>query len=353
MDTPGVSPLEASASGTRPSVRSPSSTLTVVAPVYNEVEGIAHFVHALLQVMDQLPYAYTVLLVDDGGTDGTGPALDALHAEHPDRISVIHLSRNFGHQAALTAGMDYAEGDAVICLDADMQHPPELIPQLVARWEAGFDIVQATRAEEPTASLFKQITARVFYSMINRLSATRIEPNAADFRLLSRRVVEVFKVDLRERDRFIRGLVRWVGFSYTTVDFQAPPRFAGQTKYSLQRMVSFARTGLISFSKVPLKFAVLLGFTVSALSLLYGLYAVFAYLFFSAVIPGWASTVLVGTFLGGCQLLFLGLIGEYIATIFDEIKARPLYIVATLRPAVRHAQLAPASSRLETVSGHR
>src|SRR6185369_2232398 len=196
MDTSQVSPMDAGASGTRSSVRSPSSTLTVVAPVYNEVEGIAHFVNALLQVMNQLPYAYTLLLVDDGGTDGTGPALDALHAEHPDHISVIHLSRNFGHQAALTAGMDYAEGDAVICLDADMQHPPELIPQLVARWEAGFDIVQATRAEEPTASLFKQITARAFYSMINRLSATRIEPNAADFRLLSRRVVEVFKVDL-------------------------------------------------------------------------------------------------------------------------------------------------------------
>jgi polyisoprenyl-phosphate glycosyltransferase len=192
MDTPRVSAVESSAGlpTRRSSVRSPSSTLTVVAPVYNEVEGIAHFVHALLRVMDQLPYTYTLLLVDDGGTDGTGPALDTLQAEHPDRISVIHFSRNFGHQAALTAGMDYAEGDAVICLDADMQHPPEIIPQLVARWEDGVDIVQATRAEEPTASMFKHLTARVFYSMINRLSATRIEPNAADFRLLSRRVAD-------------------------------------------------------------------------------------------------------------------------------------------------------------------
>lgn len=334
------------------SLRPASSTLTVIAPVYNEVEGITHFVHAVLAVMDQLPYAYTLVLVDDGGTDGTGAALDALQAEHPDRITVLHLSRNFGHQAALTAGMDYADGDAVICLDADMQHPPELIPQLVARWEEGIDIVQATRAEEPTASWFKHLTARVFYAMINQLSATRIEPNAADFRLLSRRVVEVFKTDLRERDRFIRGLVRWVGFSYATVDFEAPPRFAGRTKYSLRRMVSFARTGLISFSKVPLKIAVVLGFTVSALSLLYGVYAIFAYLFFSAVIPGWASTVLVGTFLGGCQLLFLGLIGEYIATIFDEIKARPLYIVATVRPAAHQAQRAVGPSRLETAGGH-
>jgi polyisoprenyl-phosphate glycosyltransferase len=326
----------------RRSVRPASSTLTVVAPVYNEVEGIAHFVRALLEVTARLPYPSTLVLVDDGSTDGSGAALDALHAEHPQRVTVVRLSRNFGHQAALTAGMDYADGDAVICLDADMQHPPELIPQLVARWEEGFDIVQATRREEPTASWFKTVTARGFYALINRLSATRIEPNAADFRLLSRRVVEVFKEDLRERDRFIRGLVRWVGFAYCTVDFEAPPRFAGHTHYSLRRMVSFARTGLISFSKTPLKLAVLLGFSVSALSLLYSLYAIFAYLFFSAVIPGWASTVLVGTFLGGCQLLFLGLIGEYIATIFDEIKGRPLYIVATLRPAVRAAGATPA-----------
>ena len=324
--------------------RAAGSRVTIVAPVYNEVEGIAHFVRTLLEVTDRLRYASTLLLVDDGSTDGTGPALDELHAQYPDRVAVLHLSRNFGHQAALTAGMDYADGDAVVCLDADMQHPPDLVLQLVARWEQGFDIVQATRREEPSASWFKQVTARAFYALINRLSATRIEPNAADFRLLSRRVVDVFKQDLRERDRFIRGLVRWVGFAYCTVDFEAPPRFAGHTHYSLRRMLSFARTGLVSFSKTPLKLAVLLGFSVSALSLLYGLYAIFAYLFFRAVIPGWASTVLVGTFLGGCQLLFLGLIGEYIATIFDEIKARPLYIVAALRPAAGSAPRVPVSA---------
>jgi len=337
-----VDPVTGSAPDARRSRRPASAVLTVVAPVYNEVEGIVHFAQTLIEVMDGLPYAYTLLLADDGSTDGTGAALDALQAEHPERITVLHLSRNFGHQAALTAGMDYADGDAVICLDADMQHPPGLIPQLVARWEDGFDIVQATRRDEPTASWFKQATAHAFYALINRLSATRIEPNAADFRLLSRRVVEVFKQDLRERDRFVRGLVRWVGFPYCTVDFEALPRFAGHTHYSLRRMVSFARTGLISFSKAPLKVAVLLGFSVSALSLLYGLYAIFAYLFFRAVIPGWASTVLVGTFLGGCQLLFLGLIGEYIATIFDEVKARPLYIVATLRSATGAARRVPA-----------
>ena len=346
MDDSGLSGAARAAAATRErrTTRSSSATLTVVAPVYNEVGGIAHFAHTVLEVMDGLGYPYTVLLVDDGSTDGTAAALEALHAEHPDRIGVLSFSRNFGHQAALTAGMDYADGDAVICLDADMQHPPTLIPALVARWQDGFDIVQATRREEPTAGLFKQITARIFYSMINKLSATRIEPNAADFRLLSRRVVEVFKHDLRERDRFIRGLVRWVGFPYTTVDFEAPPRFAGETHYSLGRMVSFARTGLVSFSKAPLKVAVVIGFSVSVLSLLYGVYAIIAYLFFSATIAGWASTILVGTFLGGCQLLFLGLIGEYIASIFDEIKARPLYLLASVRPARAGAQTRPLAN---------
>ena len=319
-------------------------TVDIVVPAYNEAGSVARLHESVFRAVEGLPYSFRLIYVDDGSKDGTAEACRALLAQDP-RVGLIQLSRNFGHQAALTAGMDYADGDAVICLDADMQHPPELILQLVARWEQGFDIVQATRREEPTASWFKQTTARGFYALINRLSATRIEPNAADFRLLSRRVVDVFKQDLRERDRFIRGLVRWVGFSYCTVDFDAPPRFAGHTHYSLRRMLSFARTGLVSFSKTPLKLAVLLGFAVSALSLRYGVYAIFAYLFFRAVIPGWASTVLVGTFLGGCQLLFLGLIGEYIATIFDEIKARPLYIVATLRPAAGGAARAPVAAR--------
>jgi polyisoprenyl-phosphate glycosyltransferase len=316
--------------------------LSVVAPVYNEVEGIAHFVASLLDVLGRLPYDFEIVLVDDGATDGTGDLLDRLQAQHPGRLTVIHLSRNFGHQAALTAGMDHAGGDAVICLDADMQHPPAVIPEMVARWEEGFDVVQAARRPETeSAGWFKRATARAFYYGINLLSPTRIEPNAADFRLLSRPVMEVFRKDLRERDRFIRGLVTWVGFRYCRIEFDAPPRFAGRTNYSLLRMISFARTGLVSFSKIPLKLAVLFGFAVSGLSLLYGFYAIVAYLFFKATIPGWASTILVGTFLGGCQLFFLGLIGEYIATIFDEIKGRPIYIVARKQAAAPDAATPP------------
>ena len=309
--------------------------LSVVAPVYNEVEGIEHFVATVLDVLDRLPYDSELVLVNDGATDGTAEVLERLHAAHPDRIAVVHLSRNFGHQAALTAGMDCARGDAVICMDADLQHPPSLIPTMIERWQQGFDIVQTVRRHTADIGVFKDLTAKAFYALINRLSATHIEPDACDFRLLSRRVVEVFRKDVRERDRFLRGLVSWVGFRSCLLEFDAAARFAGQTKYSFVKMASLARAGLISFSKMPLKVAVLVGFVISGLSLLYGLYAIFAFLFFNAVIPGWASTVLVGTFLGGCQLFFLGLIGEYIATIFDEVKGRPLYIIATLQPVAK------------------
>ncbi len=306
--------------------------ITVVAPAYNEVEGIEHFVESLLAVLDTLPYNSAILLVDDGSSDGTLERLDALQAGYPGRIGVLHLSRNFGHQAAITAGMDYAEGDAVITMDADMQHPPGLLPELVKRWEAGFDVVQTIRRRTERVGGLKSLTSRAFYRLINRFSSTPIDPNASDFRLLSRRVVELFRRDLRERDRFLRGLVSWVGFKVARVQFDAPPRFAGETKYSFGKMAHLARVGLISFSKVPLKIAVLVGIVISGLSLLYGLYAVAAYfLLKKLVVPGWASTILVVTFLGGANLLVLGLIGEYIASIFEEIKGRPIYIVDTAR----------------------
>jgi polyisoprenyl-phosphate glycosyltransferase len=308
--------------------------ITVVAPAYNEVEGIEHFVESLLAILDTLPYNSAILLVDDGSTDGTRERLDALQAGYHGRIGVLHLSRNFGHQAAITAGMDYAKGDAVVTMDADMQHPPGLLPELVRRWAEGFDVVQTIRRRTERSGGFKSLTSRAFYRLINRFSSTPIEPNASDFRLLSRRVVELFRRDLRERDRFLRGLVSWVGFKVARVEFDAPPRFAGETKYSFGKMAHLARVGLISFSKVPLKIAVLVGIVVSGLSLLYGLYAVAAYfLLKKLVVPGWASTILVVTFLGGANLLVLGLIGEYIASIFEEIKGRPIYIVDTARLA--------------------
>jgi dolichol-phosphate mannosyltransferase len=308
--------------------------ITVVAPAYNEAEGIDHFVESLLAVLDALPHDSTILLVNDGSTDGTRERLDALQAACPRRIGVLHLSRNFGHQAALTAGMDYAEGDAVITMDADMQHPPSLVPELVKRWEEGFDIVQTIRRRTERTGGFKSLTSRAFYRFINRFSSTPIEPNASDFRLLSKRVVELFRHDLRERDRFLRGLVSWVGFRVLRVEFDAPARFAGETKYSFGKMTHLAGAGLISFSKMPLKIAVMLGLVISGSSLLYGVYAVATYfLLKKLVVPGWASTILVGTFLGGANLLFLGIIGEYIASMFEELKGRPIYIVEAWRAA--------------------
>ena len=314
--------------------------ITVVAPAYNEVEVIERFVTEILGVLDALPAETTLLVVDDGSTDGTREKLDALQAAHDGRIGVLHLSRNFGHQAALTAGMDWADADAVITMDADLQHPPALIPELVRRWKDGADIVQTVRRTSPDAGIVKDLASRGFYALINRLSSTPIEPNAADFRLLSRRVLDIFRRDIRERDRFLRGLVSWVGFRVVTVAFDAPARFAGSPKYGFREMARLARVGMISFSKVPLKIAVSLGLALSGLSLLYALYAIIVWSWFHrVVVPGWASIVLVSTFLGGANLVLVGLIGEYIASIFDEIKARPIYIVESARLPERSSGL--------------
>ena len=308
--------------------------ITLVAPAYNEAEGLSHFAQAVSSEMAALPYDYTLLFVNDGSTDRTREVLEKLHEADPQHVAVIHLSRNFGHQAALTAGMDYAGGDAVITMDSDMQHPPALIPRMLESWREGFDIVQTIRKSNDRSGWFKNATSRAFYSLVNGFSSTRIEPNASDFRLLSRRVVELFRRDLRERDRFLRGLVSWVGFPVARLEFEAPARLAGKTKYSLSKMASLARIGMISFSRAPLRLAVVSGFAISAVSLLYGLFALAAWLFFSrSLVPGWASIILVSTFLGGANLLFLGILGAYVASIVEEIKERPIYVVDEVRGA--------------------
>jgi len=303
--------------------------LTVVVPVFNEADGIDYFVKMLLYELDKLVLDADVILVNDGSQDKTADFIDAIQKSFPTRVSVIHFSRNFGHQAALTAGMDEATGDAVITMDADLQHPPSLIPLMVERWLDGMDIVQTIRKDSSETNYIKRLTSKYFYEIINIFSATRIEPSAADFRLISRTVVDIFKNDLRERDRFLRGLIAWVGFRTSFITFTPPPRFAGNSKYSFKKMLSFARVGLISFSRVPLKISVWVGLIFAVFSLLYGSYAVFAYFYIPERLnPGWASIVVTMTFLGGCQMLFIGLIGEYIATIFDEIKNRPIYITS-------------------------
>jgi dolichol-phosphate mannosyltransferase len=310
-----------------PAWRGSSATLTlsVVVPVYNEVEVLPAFYERLTRALEQQGDSYEVVFVNDGSNDGSLTLLTELR-RRDSRVKVLGLSRNFGHQVAITAGVDYSAGQAVVIMDADLQDPPEIIPQLVAEWRTGFDVVFAVRESRRGESLFKRTTAALFYRLLQRLTSTDIPLDAGDFRLLSRRAVEALK-PLRERNRFVRGLVGWIGFSHTAVRFVRDARHAGETKYPLRRMVRFALNGLFSFSFAPLQLATLLGFTVSVLSLVYIVYAINLKLFTDRTVQGWASIMVALLFIGGVQLISLGIIGEYIGRIYDEVKQRPLYLV--------------------------
>jgi dolichol-phosphate mannosyltransferase len=307
-------------------------TLCVVSPCFNEAAGIRGFLEALRRVLCSLDdLDYRIVLVDDGSADTTLRVLDELAAAD-ERVRVYSLSRNFGHQVALTAGCDVARGDALILMDSDLQHPPELIPAMVARWRAGADVVSAVRTHTADASLFKRASARAFYGLLNSISDTRIEPGAADFVLLSRRAHAAL-LDMPERHRFLRGMVSWIGFKREFVEYAAPARRAGESNYTLRRMVRLASDALFSFSSAPVRLATRMGLAVVACGLLY-----LAYIFYAVVahpeqiVPGWTSLVIVVLILSGVQIVFIGLIGEYIARIFEETKARPLYFFKQ-RPA--------------------
>jgi dolichol-phosphate mannosyltransferase len=300
-------------------------TLCVVSPCFNEAAGIRAFHDALQRVLASLDgLDHRIVLVDDGSSDETLRVLNEL-AAGDERVRVYSLSRNFGHQVALTAGCDVARGDALILMDSDLQHPPELIPALVARWRAGADVVSAVRLRTAGASLFKRMSARLFYGFLNSISDTRIEPGAADFVLLSRRAHAAL-LSMPERHRFLRGMVSWIGFRREFVEYVAPPRGAGTSNYTLRRMVRLASDALFSFSTAPVRLATRMGLAVVALGVLY-----LAYILYSVVVhpeqivPGWTSLVIVVLILSGVQIMFIGLIGEYIARIFEEAKGRPLY----------------------------
>jgi dolichol-phosphate mannosyltransferase len=239
---------------------------------------------------------------------------------------VLSLSRNFGHQVALTAGLDAADGDAVIMMDADLQHPPALIPEMVARWRQGADIVSAIRQSTQGASWWKRATSTLFYRLINVLSDTHIVPGAADFCLLSRRAHRAL-LRVRERQRFLRGIVSWIGFNRTFVPFEASPRFAGKSAYGLPRMLRLAMAAVVSFSSAPLRMATRLGLLVSAAGFAYLIYILLAWWLFERIEPGWTSTISVILILGGIQLVFMGLLGEYLAVVYEESKQRPLYLL--------------------------
>lgn len=300
--------------------------ISVVTPVYNEEENIREFYRRLTAVLKAEPYDYELIFVDDGSTDGSACILAEL-AETDERAEAYLLSRNYGHQLALTCGLDKAEGDCVITMDGDLQHPPELLPDMLRLWEQGSDIVKTRRVATEDAGLFKRLTSRAYYRFINMLSEVEITPGGSDFRLMDRKAVDAFKL-YRERARFIRGLVNTLGFKCAELEFVAPPRFAGCSKFSLRKMLHFALDGITAFSNLPLRWAFYLGLIFGLCSL--GLLGHVFYVKYIAddAVPGWPTTLACVLFLGGVQLMGIGILGEYIGRIFEEVKHRPLYLVA-------------------------
>jgi polyisoprenyl-phosphate glycosyltransferase len=299
--------------------------LSIVVPLYNEEPNIDYLFERVESVLKRLNTSYEIVCVNDGSKDNTLKCLVEHHHRNPG-IKVVNFSRNFGKEIALTAGIDYATGAAVIPIDADLQDPPELIEELVAKWREGYDVVNATRRSRAGETWFKRFTANAFYNTIGRMSRVPIPPNTGDFRLLDRRVVDSLK-QLPERTRFMKGLFAWVGYKQTTVMFDRQPRLKGTTKWNYWRLWNFALDGITSFSFFPLKVWGYVGLSISLISLLYAVYLVIRTLISGIDVPGYASLMVAVLFLGGIQLLTLGIIGEYLGRVYEEVKGRPLYLV--------------------------
>jgi len=301
--------------------------LTIVVPAYNEAANIAPLYQRLAAAAQRCADSYDVLFVDDGSTDGTADAVRALAAEDP-AVSLLSFSRNFGHEAASTAGLDYARGDAVILIDADLQDPPELIPTLVERWRAGADVVYAQRRRRAGESPVKRLTAHLFYRILSRLTETPIPPDTGDFRLMDRRVVEALR-QCRESPRFVRGLVSWVGFKQVAVPYDRDARYAGDTKYNYRKLARLAGVAISSFSLLPLRLSMHLGLIVLTISLLLAaVIVVQRFVLGVEMLRGYAFLTCSIFFLGGVQLVMLGILSHYLGQLFTRAQARPLYIVA-------------------------
>ncbi len=301
-------------------------TISIVAPVYNEALSVPEFCRRVSAVMETLGESYEIILIDDGSRDDSLAVMRALHRADP-HVKVIAFSKNFSHQMAITAGADYARGRAVVVIDSDLQDPPEVISALVAKWHEGYDLVYAYREVREGETKFKLATAKFFYRLIRRVTNVDIPVDTGDFRLMDRKVVDALN-QLREHHRFMRGLSIWVGFSKAGVPYRRAPRYAGSSNYPLSKMVRLALTGITSFSYLPLQLATYLGFLVSGLSLLAIITVIALRIWGSSFFYGQATTLVSVLFLGGVQLISLGLIGEYLGRIYDEVKQRPLYIVA-------------------------
>jgi len=294
--------------------------------MFNEQGNISEFYNRITEVMSALPYSYELIFIDDGSKDRTALLLNEL-VQKDSRVQAYLFSRNFGHQIALTCGLDHAKGDAVITMDGDLQHPPEIIPKLLQLWEEGYQIVQTVRESTADASLFKNFTSAVYYKIINTVSEVHITPGGSDFRLMDKSAVQAFCL-YRERARFLRGMINNLGFKYTVVEFVAPPRFAGTSKYNFRKMLHFALDGITAFSNVPLRWALYAGFFLGFGSLLLLLHVAYVKYVAQDAIPGWSTLAVSVLFLGGIQLVGIGIVGEYVGRVFEEVKQRPLYIVS-------------------------
>lgn len=299
--------------------------ISIVIPIYNEQDNLQFLYQAICTNMKPLPYNFEIIFVDDGSSDATPLLLETL-ANSDERVTALLLARNFGHQIALTCGLEHAGGDAVITMDGDMQHPPALLPKLIEQWEQGFDVVQTIRIATEGVGLFKKVTSSLYYKMINSISKVNITEGGSDFRLLDRKVVDSFKL-YRERARFIRGIISSMGFRQTTLEFVAPERHAGQSKFSLNKMIRFALDGITAFSNLPLRMALYLGLAFGMVSFGVTMHVLYIKIFTTEAVPGWTTIAATISLLGGLQLIGLGIIGEYVGRIFEEVKARPLYLV--------------------------
>ena len=305
--------------------------VSIVVPVYNEEANLRHFYEAVCEAMKPLTdYTFELVFVDDGSKDNSRVILRELEKED-ERVQPMFLARNSGHQLALTCGLDHTDGDVVITMDGDMQHPPEMIPTLLKKWEEGYEVVQTVRVTTEGVSFFKKMTSALYYKVLNMVSTVPIQPGGSDFRLMDRIVVEAFR-KYREHARFIRGLIVAMGFKQTKLEFVAPPRFAGVSKFSFRKMLHLAVDGILAFSTVPLRFGLYAGVLSGIISFFLFLHVLFVKYVENDAVPGWATILACVLFFGGVQLFILGIMGEYIGRIFEETKGRPLYMIAKEKP---------------------
>lgn len=299
--------------------------LSVVVPVYNEEQNLHLLYNHLYDVLSKLDCTFEIIFVDDGSTDGSLNIINELY-DRGSRVKAISFTRNFGHEAAMIAGIDYSSGDAVICMDADLQHPPSKIKEMIDKFSEGYEIINMVRTGSKDASILKRITSRFFYYLLNKISQTKFEPNASDFFLISKRVADILRTEFRERARFLRGFIQIVGFKKTTINFIVPERAGGKSKYSLTKLFSLSINAMSTFSNLPLRLGIIAGLVFGLFSALVGIYSIIMKIMGNAP-SGYTTIVVLISFLFAVQFFITGVIGEYIGFLFSESKKRPIYIV--------------------------